>query len=398
MLKKTSIAATVALCIIATAGSVSISLGAAVNDKQIQFSDTQGHWAEGAIKTAVSSGIVDGYPDGMFKPDADISRAEFITMLTKALKLKTGEEGSAWYSKYTNAAVTAGIHRYEDFSQDINGAITRQEMMRLVVRATRPDLQHMEVVITDKAVIYQAVKTGLIQGLDRGALGLDQATTRAQAMTVVDRVLQANKGEGDKLIVDKHALNLAELELRKTNIFMVMPEIFGGPQGVKWDPDNLSVETEDGLYKATMDQIVAIDLEDPDDPNLGLLGDLDTLKWYTGRMANSLYVKDGYMNSYVLYFKGHVDFNNDTSIYKETSKQPVFSTRGFKLGEPSDYLNGILSSTAPLFRDTPTDMPALIISKNSVLNSQVSIVISAPAIPPANNYSKDVIMVFTPKK
>ncbi|CAG7648093.1 hypothetical protein PAESOLCIP111_05532 [Paenibacillus solanacearum] len=369
-----------------------------INADPPAFSDITGHWGQQAIMKAVEGGIVDGYPDGTFKPDMDVSRAEFITMLTKALKLKTSEEGATWYSKYNNAVVEAGIHRYEEFSQDINGAITRQEMMRLSLRATRPDLQYPEVEITDKAVVYQAVKTGLIQGLDRGALGLDQATTRAQAMTVVDRVLQANRGEGDKLIVDKQALNLAELELRKTNIFTVMPEIFGGTQIVKWNPDNLSVETGDGLYKATMDQIIAIDLEDPDDPNLSLLGDFDTLKWYTGLKVNSPYIKDGYMNSYVLYFKGHVDFNNDPSIYKDTFKQPNFTLYGFKSNEPTDKQNGILSNAAPLFRDSPGDIPALIIPKKYFLDSDVAISISAPAIPPAKNYNKRIISISTSKK
>lgn len=39
------------------------------------FPDLAGHWAAGAVETAVSEGLVDGYPDGAFRPDNDVSRA-----------------------------------------------------------------------------------------------------------------------------------------------------------------------------------------------------------------------------------------------------------------------------------------------------------------------------------
>ncbi|MBW4840237.1 MAG: S-layer homology domain-containing protein [Paenibacillaceae bacterium] len=49
------------------------------------FSDTAGHWAEEAIRSAQAAGIVSGYADGKFRPAAFITRAEAVTVINRAL-------------------------------------------------------------------------------------------------------------------------------------------------------------------------------------------------------------------------------------------------------------------------------------------------------------------------
>lgn len=48
-----------------------------------EFSDTQQHWAYEAIKQASQAGILQGYPDGQFRPDQKLSRAEAVTVLNR---------------------------------------------------------------------------------------------------------------------------------------------------------------------------------------------------------------------------------------------------------------------------------------------------------------------------
>ncbi len=45
------------------------------------FSDTSGHWAEAAICWAASKGVVGGYPDGTFKPNNNVTRAQVAVMI-----------------------------------------------------------------------------------------------------------------------------------------------------------------------------------------------------------------------------------------------------------------------------------------------------------------------------
>ena len=51
-----------------------------------RFSDTIGHWAEEAINKAQAQGLITGYPDGTFRPDEPITRAEAMTIMNRVLK------------------------------------------------------------------------------------------------------------------------------------------------------------------------------------------------------------------------------------------------------------------------------------------------------------------------
>ena len=53
---------------------------------EIGYSDTQGHWAEAAIKRWSGYGVVQGYGD-TFRPDASVTRAQMATILANVLGL-----------------------------------------------------------------------------------------------------------------------------------------------------------------------------------------------------------------------------------------------------------------------------------------------------------------------
>ena len=48
------------------------------------FSDTQNHWAKNCISQLVAQNFISGYPDGSFRPNASVTRAEFAALLSKA--------------------------------------------------------------------------------------------------------------------------------------------------------------------------------------------------------------------------------------------------------------------------------------------------------------------------
>lgn len=106
------------------------------------FSDIRGHWAESYINKAVSQGFVKGYPDGTFCPDKSVTRAEFTSMVNKAL----GNTGSAsvsfsdvpyneWY--YTDVAkgISASfVGGYDDNTFRPDNAVSREEAAAMVSR------------------------------------------------------------------------------------------------------------------------------------------------------------------------------------------------------------------------------------------------------------------------
>ena len=49
-------------------------------------SDIDGHWGQGQIEKLMALEVVKGYPDGTFKPNRTVTRAEYVTMINKAFQ------------------------------------------------------------------------------------------------------------------------------------------------------------------------------------------------------------------------------------------------------------------------------------------------------------------------
>ena len=63
-----------------------IALFAKLEPSAERFPDTAGHWAEPYIRLAAGSGWIEGYPDSTFRPDRAITRAETVTMIDRVLE------------------------------------------------------------------------------------------------------------------------------------------------------------------------------------------------------------------------------------------------------------------------------------------------------------------------
>ncbi|TBL75358.1 S-layer homology domain-containing protein [Paenibacillus thalictri] len=175
-----------------------------------QLSDVTGHWAASAIANAIAKGYVDGYEDGTFRPNNPITRAEFAKMVSAALGVKpaAAQQGDAWYTPYANALLAANLYGQSEAQSEWNGLITRKELAQIAVRATDTLLQKPDTKLETNKSILIAVQKGLLQGLEQGSLGPDEPTTRAQAITIIERILKVNGG--GTLEVDQEAVKKAE--------------------------------------------------------------------------------------------------------------------------------------------------------------------------------------------
>jgi hypothetical protein len=67
------------------------------NITESEFSDIQGHWAMGVMQAGVNKGLIKGYYDNTIKPDKFISVAESCAVIDKSFTFKTSREG--YYQK-----------------------------------------------------------------------------------------------------------------------------------------------------------------------------------------------------------------------------------------------------------------------------------------------------------
>ncbi|WP_284644753.1 S-layer homology domain-containing protein [Paenibacillus silviterrae] len=362
------------------------------------FADLRDHWAKDTVAKAISKKYVDGYSDGSFRPEDYVSTAEFIKMVAAATKLPVNGtvEGRDWYVPYVKAAIEKGIVREDSIHGDtINKPISRLDMAKIAVRATDPSLQQPQVNLNDEGAMFTAATKGLIQGLHNGDLAPNGSTTRAQSVTIIERILSVNSGE--KLETDKKAVANAELAFKRTNLFSMIP-VFGGKQGqtTTWTPDKLVLETEDGLFRGEIDQVVAIDMADPDDPNRHMLGDISELRWFAPAIIdNHPYVKD-FPDSYVILVKSHVDYVKDTQAYSENGRVG-FAIYGFESPDYEAFSNGALNTLAQVFKTRRGDMQAFILPKTGFnTREDIAIQLSAPSRPPVDTSTRTITAIWVP--
>jgi hypothetical protein len=98
-----------------------------------------GQWYTQAVDYLAYAGIIDGYPDGTFKPDAPISRAEFTKMIAGFDKLEQSsgdlfsDIAGNWAAGYINSAAASGwVHGYPDGTFKPLNKLTRAETVSLI--------------------------------------------------------------------------------------------------------------------------------------------------------------------------------------------------------------------------------------------------------------------------
>lgn len=96
------------------------------------FSDIANHWAKDEISVAYNNGWVDGYPDGTFGPQRNITRAETVTLVNRVLNRKPETEDDllpdmttwtdnadkkAWYYLAIQEATNSHYYKYKENSE-----------------------------------------------------------------------------------------------------------------------------------------------------------------------------------------------------------------------------------------------------------------------------------------
>ena len=115
-----------------------------LKDKNVEITESfidvpDGAWYATAMRVLASLDIITGYPDGTARPDAQIIRAEFVTMVSRFEGLTTGGPNfpdvpsNYWAYKYINSSAAKGwITGYLDGTFRPANNITRSEATKLV--------------------------------------------------------------------------------------------------------------------------------------------------------------------------------------------------------------------------------------------------------------------------
>ncbi len=210
------------------------------------FTDISGHWAEEQIRSIAGRGIIDGYPDGTFKPDAKVTRAEFAKIISVAFNLQTKSalnyddvDKNSWYYPYVEygdiyipiyplpESVGNNIEYQTISEQGLNKFLPDTPAMRMHVAETLvkirlekananillPPIQTIQAELQTKFIdndydnlyamhgtipenvkrmfeyTWLANELGIMQGDDDRIFGPYGNLTRAELVTMIDRML-----------------------------------------------------------------------------------------------------------------------------------------------------------------------------------------------------------------
>ena len=167
-----------------------------------------GHWASMNITRLSYEGAIAGFPDGAFGPDRSITRAEFVAVVVGALlgKPEAPPTGQHWAVNIMKKAEENNLLKADEFAQDTwNTPINRREMAKIMALAAQyvqkeEPLANTEsytaqitdfdtISISDRPYIAQVYAKGIVTGYPDGSFGGEQQATRAEAATMVVRLL-----------------------------------------------------------------------------------------------------------------------------------------------------------------------------------------------------------------
>jgi hypothetical protein len=179
---------------------------------KVELADTNGHWAEKTIDTFVKLHVIQGYGDGKFKPNGNITRAEFATTISRVFDISSSagnsialnDVGSHWAKDAIEKLASAGVlSGYGNGTFKPDKTISREEMVVILSRIVNlgkvnndaskgnfTDMASASSYATNE--IKAAAEAGIINGKNAGVFDPQGNATRAEALTVVLNALNLN--------------------------------------------------------------------------------------------------------------------------------------------------------------------------------------------------------------
>lgn len=202
----------------------------------VALSDINGHWAKGSIQDMVAKGILEGYPDGTFRPDEPVKVDQFVKMLILSYSELHQNGSRSWSPTFLNSLslenqailkqdyryfgfqpntvgywakdfidIASDLHflnknRYSDFQMDM----TRENVAEIVYY-TLQETEFLEdgqfgqkmaaaygdihsATEREQRFIAEMLVKGIMEGYPNGFFGVGDKVTRAQALVILNRL------------------------------------------------------------------------------------------------------------------------------------------------------------------------------------------------------------------
>lgn len=159
-----------------------------------KFIDIENHWAKENINRMVVNSKINGYPDGTFRPNNEVTTLEFIKIILNTLNIELVEEGlKEWPEHYIATA------KKYDLPDNYYEPLSRYEAVQIISKLI--DLDNVSVSNNKfkdldskyKSNVLKLAKLNIINGYEDKTFRGEKTITRAEAVTIAIRSLEAHK-------------------------------------------------------------------------------------------------------------------------------------------------------------------------------------------------------------
>ncbi len=169
--------------------------------------DIVDHWAQERIQSWLDQGYASGYPDGTFRPEEKVSRAEFVTFMNGAFEISEAQqppdfvdvqEGDWFYSPVADAVEEGLLSGYPDNTFRPNNPITREEAAVIVNHLLELEDRGLADEFADQSdisgwareAVAAVAAAELMSGYPDDTFRPEESITRAETVSTLDRSLE----------------------------------------------------------------------------------------------------------------------------------------------------------------------------------------------------------------
>lgn len=183
--------------------------------------DVEKHWASATLQKWIESGLIKGYKDGSYKPDAPIKRSEFAALLNRALKLSDSQSNLSfsdlpnthWAYNDIAIAVKAGYLKGAGGKVNPSQNTARQEAAVMIARAIGLETNSDggvsqfgdadQIAAWSKDAIAALAAKKVLKGDTKGNIRPQADITRAEAVVAIDSAIALEQPAATAKVFDK---------------------------------------------------------------------------------------------------------------------------------------------------------------------------------------------------
>ncbi len=255
-------------------------------------------WAEEAVNTLAENGIINGYPDGTFKPANNITKEEAVSLFARALGLSESlnksvvslanvlyEDALSDFDTYAKEAAAYLLYKkvlsedeLKDYisSSNKNQPLKRYEAAILIAKClggevwlkTNPDItlsyaDASSIPASAKGYVYFASEAKIIQGMEDNKFVPNGNVTRAQVATMIHRIFERMSYSYEKGVISQINTTSNTIVLRaddgSTESYLVNKNVAVMLDGAQSQLASLSVG-QDAIVTFSNDALYSIDV------------------------------------------------------------------------------------------------------------------------------------------